>query len=173
MTMPLLRVPLAVRLADLGDARERGRIEGFIRAHPRGTPFHLPQWSDAVAKACGQRAYTLLAERADGGLVAVLPLMAVSSPLFGKALVSNGFATGGGILGESEDTVAALADSAWALATKLGCPTCELRGGPLPENQKIRRRCCDVGSARWAFIAQCAQPGCFLSGLESLMEHRQ
>jgi len=135
--MPLLQAPLAVRLADRADVRERSRIEGFVRAHPEGTPFHLPQWSDAVAKACGQRAYTLLAERADGGLVAVLPLIAVSSPLFGKALVSNGFATGGGILAENEGAVASLADSAWALAMALGCPTCELRGGPLPERWQI------------------------------------
>jgi FemAB-related protein (PEP-CTERM system-associated) len=135
--MPLLRPPLAIRLADPGDAHERSRIEGFVRAHPHGTPFHLPQWSDAVASACGQRAYTLIAERADGGLVAMLPLMAISSPLFGKALVSNGFATGGGILAESDDAVASLADSAWALAIKLGCPTCEMRGGPLPEDWEI------------------------------------
>lgn len=137
MTMPLLATPLGVRAADLRDAHERSRIEGFVRAHPDATPFHLPQWSMAVADACRQTPHTLVAERADGSLAAVLPLMEVCSALFGKALVSNGFAVGGGILSETPDAVQTLADAAWALAEQLGCPTAELRGGPMPEGWQL------------------------------------
>jgi len=129
--MPLLSKPLGIRLADLRD--DRARIEAFVRAHPDATPFHLPQWSMAIAEACKQTAHTLIAERSDGSLAGVLPMMEVRSPLFGKALVSNGFAVDGGILAESDDAVAPLAAAAWALAEKRGCPTAELRGGPMPE----------------------------------------
>ncbi|MBW8911449.1 MAG: FemAB family PEP-CTERM system-associated protein, partial [Sphingomonas sp.] len=58
----------------------------------------------------------------------MVPLTEIRSPLFGKALVSNGFAVGGGVLAEGDAAVQALADAAWALAETLGCPTLELRG---------------------------------------------
>lgn len=130
--MPLLSPPLALRPADLADTAERARIDGFVRAHPQGSPFHLPAWSVAVARGCGQRSHTLLAERADGSIAGLLPMTEVRSPLFGRALVSNGFAVGGGILAADEAAIQPLGDAAWALAERLGCPTLELRAGPVP-----------------------------------------
>ncbi len=123
---------IAVRAIDLRDPAERARIDGFVRAHPEGTPFHLPAWSIAVAQGCGQTSHTLVAERADGSLAGMLPLTEIRSLLFGKALVSNGFAVGGGILVEHDAAIQPLADAALALAERLGCPTLELRGGAVP-----------------------------------------
>ena len=62
----------------------------------------------------------------------VLPLTEIRSRLFGNALVSAGFATGGGALVEDDAAASALADAAWDLALALGCPTAELRGGAVP-----------------------------------------
>ena len=138
MNMPLVSAPLGLRAVDLRDAAERARLDAFVRAHPEGTPFHLSAWSIAVAEACGQRSHTLVAERADGSLVAMLPLTEVRSPLFGKALVSNGFAVDGGILAESDAAVRPLGEAAWALAEKLGCPTLEIRGGSVEGPEWIR-----------------------------------
>ncbi|WP_242139059.1 FemAB family XrtA/PEP-CTERM system-associated protein [Sphingomonas sp. TREG-RG-20F-R18-01] len=132
MTLPLLAVPVAVRIADLRDPLERVRITDFVRAHPDGTPFHLPAWSLAVAEGCAQTSYVLIAERADGSLAGLLPLTEIRSPLFGKALVSSGFAVGGGILAGDDAAVGPLADAAIGLAARLECPTLELRGGPIP-----------------------------------------
>jgi FemAB-related protein (PEP-CTERM system-associated) len=123
MNAPLATLKLSVRRAD--PEREGARIDAFVAEHPEGTIFHRPQWSRAVELGCGQRAHYLVAERG-GALVGCLPLTAIRSRLFGNALVSAGFATGGGILGEGGD---ALADAAWAL----GYPSAELRGGPIPE----------------------------------------
>lgn len=123
MNAPAPKLRIAVRRADL-DA-ERARIDGFVAEHPDGTIFHRPQWSRAVERGCGQRAHFLLAERG-GALVGLLPLTEIRSLLFGNALVSAGFGTGGGILG---DGAGALADAAWAL----GYPGVELRGGPVPD----------------------------------------
>ena len=117
-----------VRAADDGDA---GAIERFVRADPRGTPFHLPAWSAAIARGCGQRSHYLIAEKR-GGLVGVLPLSEIHSALFGRALVSAGFAVDGGILATSAAAATALAEAAWALAARLSCPSVELRGGVLP-----------------------------------------
>ena len=121
----------AVRAADLGDASERAPVDAFVLAHPEGTIFHRPQWSRAVERGCRQRAHFLVAEQGDR-LVGLLPLTEIRSRLFGNALVSSGFGTGGGILAESEAIERQLAEAGWALAGRLGCPSLELRGGRLP-----------------------------------------
>lgn len=107
---------------------DRSAIAAFVEAHPDSKPFHLPQWLEAVERGCGQRGHWLLAERG-GAIVGALPLSEVRSPLFGSALVSTGFAVGGGVLGEG---VEQLAEAAWSLASDLGCASVELRGGPVP-----------------------------------------
>lgn len=121
---------LNVRAADLADPGERTRIDAYVADHPDGRLFHRPQWSLAAERGSGQRAHYLVAEDGQGRLAGVLPLTEVRSPLFGNALVSAGFGTGGGIAGRGG---AALAAAAWALAERLGCTSVELRGGPVPE----------------------------------------
>lgn len=101
-------------------------ISAFVQAQPASTPFHLPAWSRAVERGCGQRVRTLVAER-DGAIVGLLPLTEMRSPLFGAALVSAGFAVDGGVLGDGD-----FAPHAIALAKRLGIGTVELRGGALP-----------------------------------------
>ncbi len=123
---------LCVREADLREPATVAKIDAFVRDHGAGTPFHRPAWSNAVARGCGQAARYLVAERADGDIVGVLPLTSVRSPLFGKALVSAGFGVGGGVLAHDPATVRTLAEAAWALAAKLGTPGVEMRGGPAP-----------------------------------------
>ncbi len=115
-----------VRLADLGSATDSVVIDGLLAAHPHATPFHSRAWLGAIAKSCRQDAYCLIADRG------MLPLHVVHSPLFGRALVSTGFAVGGGILADDEATAEALAAAALQLAARLNCPTVELRGGILP-----------------------------------------
>jgi len=123
---------LTVRAAGPGD---RAAVRAFVEAHPGATPFHLPEWGEAVEKATGHRSVTLVAER--GGRVAgLLPLTAVRSALFGSALVSTGFGVGGGVLGEGAD---ALADAAWDLARAENLASVELRGGPVPAGWRPRQ----------------------------------
>ncbi len=137
MTAPLLARPIDVRAADLRETRERARIDGFVRESAGATPFHLAGWTAAVERGTGQRGHYLLAERADGVLVGVLPLTASRSPLFGRALVSAGFAVGGGILADAPAVAEALAAGGWALAERLGCPSLELRGGMSPDGWTV------------------------------------
>lgn len=120
-----------VRTADLADAGERARLRTWLEAQPDATPFHLPEWSLAVTEGCRQRAEYLVAEEA-GAIAGVLPLTAIGSSLFGRALVSTGFGVGGGILAARAAAVAPLADAGWALSERLRCPGLELRGGPCP-----------------------------------------
>ncbi|MBX3565043.1 MAG: FemAB family PEP-CTERM system-associated protein [Sphingomonas sp.] len=132
MNAPLLSRPVGLRVADLDDAIERARIGAFVHDHADGTPFHLPAWSIAVARGCGQTNHYLVAEGGNGQLAGVMPLTEVHSPLFGRALVSAAFGVGGGILADNPRVAAELAEAAWALAGRLSCPVMEVRGGPLP-----------------------------------------
>ncbi|WP_184057980.1 FemAB family XrtA/PEP-CTERM system-associated protein [Sphingomonas aerophila] len=132
--MSLVTQPVGVREANLADDRERARIDAFVASTPGSTPFHLAGWSAAVARATGNRARYLVAERANGAVIGVLPLTEMRSRLFGRALVSTGFGVDGGILG---DGVESLASGAWELARRLGCPEVELRGGALPEGWAV------------------------------------
>ncbi|MGQ0558186.1 MAG: FemAB family XrtA/PEP-CTERM system-associated protein [Sphingosinicella sp.] len=131
MNAPASITSLNVRLADLAEARERERIDAFVRHHPRGSLFHRPHWIEGVERGCRQRGFYLVAERG-GELVGGLPLTEIRSRLFGNALVAPGFATSGGILAADAEAGDRLAAAGWALGGRLGCPSLELRGGTLP-----------------------------------------
>ncbi|MCK9542277.1 MAG: FemAB family PEP-CTERM system-associated protein [Novosphingobium sp.] len=134
MNAPFLAGNARIRLAALTEPDERARIERFIRAHPAGTPFHLPQWMAAVEQGTGNRALALVEERA-GELMAVLPFHEVHSSVFGRLLAGSGFGVGGGLLAlpgvRADGLFAALEET----ALRRNCPTIELRGGVLPEGR--------------------------------------
>lgn len=122
----------AVRPLRIEEGGDEASVDAFVRAHPEGSPFHRPAWIAAVEAGTGQRAHRLIATR-DGRIEGVLPLTAMRSMLFGKALVSSGFAVGGGVLATSEEARERLLAEGWRLAERLGCPSLELRGGALPD----------------------------------------
>lgn len=121
-----------VRLVDLGDPGEIGRLEGFVATHPHGTPFHRPAWFASVARATGNRALALVQEL-HGEVVGFLPLDAIHSPIFGNMLASTGFAVGGGLLVIDGAEPSEIFAGAEELAERLACSAIELRGGTLPQ----------------------------------------
>ncbi len=138
MTLHRPIATVAVRAAELRDPGEVARIDAYVAGHPDSVFFHRPQWSLAVERGCGQRSHYLLAERPGGGLVGCLPLTDVRSALFGRALVSTGFGTGGGVIADDEAAAAALLAAAAGLADRIGCSTLELRGGEFPDDYEVR-----------------------------------
>ncbi len=129
---------VSVRTADLRGSEGRSRAETYVRGHDHAEVFHLPQWSLAVEQGCRQRPHYLVAEDRSGAIRGVLPLTEVRSPIFGSALVSVGFATGGGILADDDQVAERLAQAGWDLAERLGCGTMELRGGAIPEGWQVQ-----------------------------------
>lgn len=113
--------------APLADA---GAWDQFVAASRAATPFHSRAWVEAVSAATGHRAHVFATTDAAGSITGLLPLHHIRSPLFGAALVSSGFAVGGGILADDAHSAAALAHAAVGLASQLGVRTIELRGGP-------------------------------------------
>lgn len=129
----MLACAMTVDLADLSSDAQAEALDRWICTHPGSTPFHRPIWISAVARGCRQRAMMLVARRGTE-ICGVLPLNLVASPLFGRALVSSGFAVDGGILADDAETAERLADACWALAREQGCRTAELRGGMMPND---------------------------------------
>ncbi|MFC4291677.1 FemAB family XrtA/PEP-CTERM system-associated protein [Sphingorhabdus arenilitoris] len=121
----------SIRALNLGDPGECARIDSWVMAQAAGSPFHRPKWLNAIERATGQEAHCLIAE-AGGEIAGILPLHIMHSPLFGRALVSSGFAVGGGILSGNPVAVKQLAEAAWQFAERRSCPTVELRGGAMP-----------------------------------------
>lgn len=136
MNAPFAPIAETVSLADLADPGEVARIEGFV-TELGGSPFHRPAWLHAVERGTGQRACGLIAEKR-GQLTGWLPLTEIHSPLFARALVSSGFAVGGGALAEREATARSLCEAAVELAARRACASVELRGGSIPGDWPVR-----------------------------------
>jgi FemAB-related protein (PEP-CTERM system-associated) len=130
--MPLVHERTVLREANLSDVSECVRIDAWVMQHSDSTPFHLTAWMKAVAAGTGQRAACLIAETPTGSIEGLLPIHVVVSPLFGKAVVSTGFAVGGGILANNQAVAERLAEAVWGFAQTHKCPSVELRGGILP-----------------------------------------
>lgn len=139
MNAPMLRSKVTVRRADLRDPGEVARLDAWVMAREGGLPFHRPEWLLAIEAGTGQEAHCLIAEDR-GEIAAVLPFHLIHSPLFGRALVSSGFAVGGGILSDSATATRTLAAEICRLAEQWSCPTVELRGGSLPGGVWIEKR---------------------------------
>lgn len=133
MNMPFNPKLLTVRIIDQSEARELARIDKFVQDHKSGTPFHLSIWVKPVAEATGHEWRYIIAEDQNHEIMAILPFHLIHSPLFGRALVSSGFAVGGGILSNSEYASQLIAEAAWQFAETHSFPSIELRGGPVPE----------------------------------------
>jgi len=121
-----------ISVADINIPHEAMAIETWLSARNEATPFHRPAWMRAILLACGHPVHYLIAKNVGGEVIGVLPLHEVHSGLFGRALVSSGFAVSGGIIADDPAVVQALADGAWALADRLSCPSLEMRGCHLP-----------------------------------------
>ncbi len=132
MNMPFSPTMTAVRILEHHDQNELTRIDKFVDDHAEGTAFHKSAWILAVAKACGHEWRYMLAENTEGDLQAILPFHLIHSVLFGRAIVSSGFAVGGGILSLGDHATQMLGDAVWEFTEIHSFPTVELRGGPIP-----------------------------------------
>ena len=132
MNAPFALATESVAIVDLRDPSEIARIDGFV-SDMCGSIFHLPAWLKAVEQGSGQKAAGLVAEKS-GMVTGWLPLTDVHSPVFGRALVSSGFAVGGGPLASGEATIRRLCRAAEELAIRRSATTIELRSSNAPSD---------------------------------------
>ncbi|MBI2798802.1 MAG: FemAB family PEP-CTERM system-associated protein [Gammaproteobacteria bacterium] len=100
--------------------------DAYVDAHDEGTFFHLFAWQSVLAESVGFKPMYLIARR-HGRIVGVLPLMTVSSLLFGSALVSLPFCVEGGVLADDLATQSVLIEAARDAAVRARVDYLELR----------------------------------------------
>jgi FemAB-related protein (PEP-CTERM system-associated) len=118
-TEPVVRV-------EAGRELDRAAWDRYVGQQPEATAFHLAGWPEVLADCFGHRTFGLTAWQ-DGTLTGVLPLVLMSSRMFGRFLVSLPFFDYGGVLADDAATERALVDRAVALTRELGAAHLELR----------------------------------------------
>lgn len=115
---------LAVKEAGPADA---GAWTAFVATRPEASACHAWAWRDLLAHELGCTPHYLAAQDAGGQWRGVLPLMRLTSRLFGDFLVSLPALNYGGPLTAEPAADEALAEAAIALARRLGVQHMELR----------------------------------------------
>ncbi|MCU0886671.1 MAG: FemAB family PEP-CTERM system-associated protein [Rubritepida sp.] len=116
---------MAVRVREL-EAGSAAAWDGFVRATPAATFFHLTPWADVIHRAFGHPTHYVFAEQ-DGAVVGVLPLARMKTRLFGDVLASTPFCVYGGSVAATPEAAAALEAHALDLHRRLGTPALEFR----------------------------------------------
>jgi len=125
--MTTAELPLAPALElRAGLSSEDARRDAYVRAHARGTFFHLSGWRRVIEKVHGHDALDVCAWRGER-LVGVLPLMLCRGFFGGRQLVSMPYATYGGPLGDERAIEEALVERGAHLARELKAKYMELR----------------------------------------------
>jgi len=114
--------------------------DAFVRFAEGGTHCHLWGWKSVIERVLGHECVYLAARSPEGRLVGILPLVQVSSRLFGSYLVSMPFLNSGGALG-SNRAVQALVARAIELAKSGDIDLLEIRSRiPLPVDLPVSHR---------------------------------
>ena len=121
--------PMTVREVDDSDAK---LWDQFLNSHPAGSFYHLFGWHRIVRTCLNLRPLYLMALQ-DERPVGVLPLVLLSSRLFGRILCSVPFLNYGGPCATSDQATKSLVAEAVNRARLLQADYLELRcAGPLP-----------------------------------------
>ncbi len=91
------------------------------------TPDTRDHYHCALASSLRYSAYSLKARLDDGSLQARLPLLLVSSRLFGRFLVSLPYVNSAGVMADNDEAASKLIDAAVALADELDVDHLQLR----------------------------------------------
>src|SRR5262249_46007427 len=103
--------------------------DAYVSIHSDATGYHLLAWRRVIESVFGHRTFYLFAKDENGRVRGVLPLVFLSSRLFGRFLVSLPFLNYGGVLASDDDSERALLERAIDLASELGARHIELRHG--------------------------------------------
>jgi FemAB-related protein (PEP-CTERM system-associated) len=114
-----------ILIGSLQDPHDRA-WDGFVRAQPLATFFHLSGWKEVIEQSLGHKCHYLFARRASE-IVGILPLTHVRGRIFGNSLISNGFCVYGGPIATSDAAMHALNTAAMDLARELGVERIEYR----------------------------------------------
>ncbi len=113
----------AVELAE----HEAMEWDRYVLASPQASGYHLLGWRSIIEGTFGHQTCYLLAKDPSGEPRGVLPLVMLSSKIFGNFLVSLPFVNYGGMIGDDQQAKASLIEKAIERARALGAVHIELR----------------------------------------------
>jgi FemAB-related protein (PEP-CTERM system-associated) len=100
--------------------------DSYVANSAHSSVYHLSKWKAVVEKSFGHKTFYLMAENKKG-IEGLLPLVLLSSKLFGKFLVSLPFFNYGGICAESKEAMDLLLREAINIAQEEKAEHIELR----------------------------------------------
>lgn len=112
-------------------ASDKAECDEYVKRHPQGQFFHLSGWPSVVEAVYGYKNNSLIARRGDR-IVGLMPLSDVSTTLLGRALISTAFSVGGGIISDSIEIAASLAETAETMGQERRVKYIELRNDLAP-----------------------------------------
>ncbi len=127
-----------IQVRPLSLSNEAAWVE-YVGRHPDGTFFHELTWKTSVERAFSHRAHYLLALRGVD-VVGVLPMFLIDSAIAGRMLVSQPYATYGGLLANDDAAAAVLLAEAQSLMRRCGARVLELRSVSAADSQAPIRR---------------------------------
>lgn len=99
----------------------------FVKNHPAVTPYHFMNIRRFIEKTYGHTTHYCYVSSADGEILGVLPLVQLSSKLFGNFVVSVPYFNYGGLLANSQEAATRLVAAANEWRQSMGASHIELR----------------------------------------------
>ncbi|MHB8481173.1 MAG: FemAB family XrtA/PEP-CTERM system-associated protein [Nitrospiria bacterium] len=99
----------------------------YVLNHPDATGYHQLAWCRVIQESFGHRPVCLMARDEEGKVRGLLPLVFMSSRLFGSFLVSIPFVNYGGLLADEATAGTSLLEMAMEVARDYGVKHIELR----------------------------------------------
>lgn len=101
--------------------------DDYVEQHPLATGYHRFGWKEVIERSFSHDACYLAVQDGDGNLHGVLPLIRMSSVLFGRFMVSLPFVNYGGLLCSCREAEAMLVAEAAKVSAAMGAGYVELR----------------------------------------------
>jgi|25_taG_2_1085351.scaffolds.fasta_scaffold00113_31 FemAB-related protein (PEP-CTERM system-associated) len=99
----------------------------FVESHPAATPYHFIKIRSFIEQTYGHTTHYCYALSMDGEMLGVLPLVQLSSKLFGNFIVSVPYFNDGGLLANSQEAATKLVAAANEWRQSVGASHVELR----------------------------------------------
>lgn len=120
------------------DAAHAPQWDAYVNANPAASAYHLSCWQQIIGEAFGHPSVYLYARDDAGNVCGVLPMVRLTSRVFGDFVVSIPFFNYGGPLGEHADVEAALLAHAAERAAAMGVKHVEFRDDVPREHWPVR-----------------------------------
>jgi len=99
----------------------------YVESNPAASIYHRAEWKELIKKTFGHGSYYFAARNNDGEIVGILPLIRLTSRLFGDFMVSMPYFNYGGAVADHPQIEQQLMQAAAAHATTLGVSHIEYR----------------------------------------------